>query len=115
RDEESTASVRETANARHVHSSDDPNRSRYLEFMTTSLAAAIAALDPRDRLRLALYYAQDLTLAQIGRTLREHEATVSRHLSHTRAAIREDVERRLCGEHGLVPEAVAEFVWSVSS
>ena len=48
--------------------------------MRAVLAAAIAALAPRDRLRLACYYAQEMTLAQIGRLTREHEATVSRQL-----------------------------------
>jgi hypothetical protein len=56
---------------------------------------AIAALAPRDRLRLRYYYSQDLTLAQIGTLLREHEATVSRNLARTRRALREHVEREL--------------------
>jgi hypothetical protein len=46
-------------------------------------------------LRLACYYEQQLTLAQTGRVLREHEATVSRQLARTRRTIREDVERQL--------------------
>ena len=55
----------------------------------------IADLAPRDRLRLSCYYAQSLTLAQIGRLLGEHEATVSRHLTRTRREIRELVEKHL--------------------
>ena len=42
------------------------------------MADALGRLPARDRLRLACYYAQGLTLAQIGRTLREHEATTSK-------------------------------------
>ena len=38
---------------------------------------------------------QELTLAETGRVMAEHEATVSRQLARTRRAIREDVERRL--------------------
>ncbi|MCC7180616.1 MAG: sigma-70 family RNA polymerase sigma factor [Acidobacteria bacterium] len=72
-----------------------------------ALAAALARLPPRDRLRLGWYYAQDMTLAQIGRALKEHEATVSRHLTRTRKALREDVERQL-QERGLSHAAVAE-------
>ena len=68
--------------------------------MRAVLAAAIAALEPRDRLRLACYYAQEMTLAQIGTLTREHEATVSRQLARTRKAIREDVERRLRDDTG---------------
>jgi DNA-directed RNA polymerase specialized sigma24 family protein len=69
---------------------------------------AVAALAPRDRLRLGCYYAQELTLAQIGRLLGEHEATVSRHLTRTRRELRSAVERHLRETHGLNAAAVAE-------
>jgi hypothetical protein len=38
---------------------------------------------------------EQLTLAQTGRLLKEHEATVSRQLSRTRRTIRANVERDL--------------------
>lgn len=79
----------------------DPNRGRYLALIRRALESALARLDPRDRLRLACYYAQELTLAQTGRLLREHEATVSRHLARSRQAIRDDVERQLRHDAGL--------------
>ena len=60
--------------------------------MRRSVSAAVTALAPRDRLRLRCYYAQDLTLAQIGRMLNESEATASRHLSRARRDIRAAVE-----------------------
>jgi RNA polymerase sigma-70 factor, ECF subfamily len=60
-----------------------------------ALSAAIARLAARDRLRLGWYYAQQMTLAQIGRTLGEHEATVSRQLNRARAALRADIEATL--------------------
>ena len=41
-----------------------------------ALDEAIAALESKDKLRLRLYYGQQLTLAQIGRLTGEHEATV---------------------------------------
>jgi RNA polymerase sigma factor (sigma-70 family) len=66
----------------------DPARDRCLEAVRGALAAAIAALVPRDRLRLSSYYAHDLTLAAIGRMLHEHEGTVSRHLTRTRRDLR---------------------------
>ena len=84
----------------------DPARNRYLALIQAALRGAVARLDPRDRLRLHYYYAQGLTLAQAGRLLREHEASVSRHLSATRKAIRRDVERRL-REAALDPEQIA--------
>lgn len=73
----------------------DPQRREYLELAQQALDSAIDALDPRDRLRLRLYYGQDLTLAGIGRTVREHEATVSRKIDRSRKAIRAHVERAL--------------------
>lgn len=70
-------------------------RGRYLSLLQAALTAALAALPPRDRLRLACYYVQELTLAETGRLLGEHEATVSRKLDRTRRAIRDRVEAEL--------------------
>lgn len=89
-------------------SGPDPDRGRYVSAMRAALAAGIAALAPRDRLRLACYYAQEMTLAQIARLTREHEATVSRQLAKTRRAIRDDVERRLQAEHGFSTVEIEE-------
>lgn len=73
----------------------DPDRARYLVLLEAALLEALAALGPRDRLRLAYYYVQELTLAQIGRILGEHEATTSRHLDRTRRDLRQQIERAL--------------------
>ena len=78
-----------------------PERPRFLALMSVVLAAVMAGLDPRDRFRLNCYYARQLTLAQIGRLLNEHEATVSRQLARARRDIRRLVETRLAGEHQL--------------
>jgi RNA polymerase sigma-70 factor (ECF subfamily) len=91
----------------------DPDRARFVAAMRAALAAAITALEPRDRLRLACYYAQEMTLAQIGTLTREHEATVSRALSRTRKAIREDVERRLRDDRGFAKAEIEECFRSV--
>jgi len=91
----------------------DPDRERYLTAMRVALGAALAALAPRDRLRLACYYAQEMTLAQIGTLTREHEATVSRHLARTRKAIRQDVEARLQRELGFSAAEVDECFGSL--
>jgi RNA polymerase sigma-70 factor (ECF subfamily) len=88
-------------------------RGRFLDLMRRALKAAVDRLSPRDRLRLACYHAQGLTLAQIGRTLGEHEATTSRHLARTRRAIRDDVERRLQKDEGLSAAEVGECLASV--
>jgi RNA polymerase sigma-70 factor, ECF subfamily len=101
-DEESAAAVQ--APERPI----EPDRDRYLGLIRTALERAVASLAARDRLRLACYYAQDLTLAQTGRLLGEHEATSSRQLARTRSTIRDAVERRLGTEDGLSPAEVAE-------
>ena len=91
----------------------DPRRARYVELLGLALTAAVAALPPRDRLRLTCYYADDRTLAAIGRMLKEHEATVSRHLTRTRRELREAVETRLTQDFGLDRAAIVECFQSV--
>lgn len=98
--------------ARIASADSDPDRPRYLAVMQRALAAAVAALAARDRLRLAMYYVQSLTLADIGRLTNEHEATVSRHLTRTRKLIRDDIERRLREE--LTADQVAACVASIT-
>jgi RNA polymerase sigma-70 factor (ECF subfamily) len=86
----------------------DPDRSRYLTLLSQALARAVDRLDSRGRLRLGCYYVQELTLAEIGRLVGEHEATVSRQLARTRRALREDVERQLRIDHGLSDAQISE-------
>src|SRR5947199_3219478 len=69
----------------------DPSRSRYLRLLAAALRQAISALNPLDRIRLISYYLKDLTLAEIGKTLNEHEATVSRKLERVRQELKEKV------------------------
>ncbi len=76
----------------------DPDRARFAGMAQQALGEAIRALDPGDRLRLSFYYLQHLTLAQIGRLVGEHEATVSRKLDRVRRDLRAGVEKRL--RHG---------------
>jgi RNA polymerase sigma factor (sigma-70 family) len=105
---------RQAAAADRVEAPADPERGRWLAVMRRAMTRAIERLTPRDRLRLGCYYAEELTLAQIGRTLREHEATVSRHLKRTRRDLRDDVERQLRETDGLSDEAIAQCFASVS-
>ncbi len=85
----------------------DPDRTRLLALARDAVRQAIARLGDRDRLRLGCYYVQQLTLAQTGRVLKEHEATASRQLARTRDAIRRDAERLLSAESGLSAAEVA--------
>jgi RNA polymerase sigma-70 factor (ECF subfamily) len=82
-------------------SAAEPERQRYLAILQAALTAAIGTLEPRERLRLSYYYVQELTLAQIGRLLGEHEATVPRKLDRVRGELRRNVERTLREEKKL--------------
>jgi RNA polymerase sigma factor (sigma-70 family) len=73
----------------------DPDRPKYLSLVQAALAAALDSLEPRDRLRLAYYYADERTLAEIGGLLGEHEATVSRKLDRARRDLRHRIEEAL--------------------
>jgi DNA-directed RNA polymerase specialized sigma24 family protein len=91
----------------------DPDRSRHRASFERAFAEALSSLDARDRLRVGLYYSQELTLAQAGRVLRESEATVSRQLARTRRAIRDGVERRLRAD-GLGDAEIAQYFESAA-
>jgi len=93
----------------------DPDRARFAAAMLAALGMAMAALAPRDRLRLGCYYAQEMTLAQIGRLTGEHEATVSRHLARTRREIREAVDQELRERHSFGGHEIDECFASVSA
>lgn len=89
----------------------EPSRRRHAELLEQALGQVLSRLSARDRLRLGCYYAQEMTLAQIGRLLGEHEATVSRHLASTRRAMRGDIEQCL-REGGLNNSQIAECLES---
>jgi DNA-binding CsgD family transcriptional regulator len=63
------------------------------------LQTALERLEPQEKERLRLYYAEEKTLAEIGRLLGEHESSVSRHLDHARRDLRHAVEAIL--HHGI--------------
>lgn len=93
--------------------STDPDRRRFLTLIRKALQSAIARLPPSDRLRLACYYAQEMTLAETARILREHEATASRHLARARRRIRDEVEHQLRHQDTLTDEEIAQGFASV--
>jgi RNA polymerase sigma-70 factor len=84
----------------------DPDRSRHVDLLRQALAEAMAELAPRDRLRLSYYHVQQLTLAEVGRLLEEHESTVSRNLEQARRRLRKSIERRLRENHQLSHEQI---------
>ncbi|HKV63235.1 MAG TPA: RNA polymerase sigma factor [Candidatus Acidoferrum sp.] len=73
----------------------DPHRERYVAFFTRALQTALDGLAPQEKERLRLYYAEEKTLAEIGRLLGEHESSVSRHLDRVRRDLRQVAEEIL--------------------
>lgn len=92
----------------HVAVASDPHRPEYVRRVQGALDTAVARLDARDRLRLRMYYGEQLAMAQIGSMLGEHEATVSRRLERARRALRESVEATLREDYGMSPAAIRE-------
>jgi len=86
----------------------DDEQHRCGELIREALTQAVSELPSRDRLRLACYYAQELTLAETGKLLNEHEASCSRHLARTRKTLRGEIERRLRDQHGLNEAEIAD-------
>src|SRR5258708_7675097 len=86
----------------------DPHRERYVASFTRALQAALDHLDPQEKERLRLYYAEEKTLAEIGRILGEHESSVSRHLDRVRRDLRQAVEsilrRRIGAANGFAAQ-----------
>ena len=94
--EETEAAVtRVTAGGARSEAPADPHRGRYVARFTHTLEVALGLLDPKDKERLRLYYAEQLTLSEIGRHFGEHESSVSRNLERTRRELRFQVEQVL--------------------
>jgi RNA polymerase sigma factor (sigma-70 family) len=116
-DEESaSSSAGQSAHAAAAaHEPPEVERPRYLALVRDALARAIGKLNVRDRLRLSCYYVQELTLAETGRIMTEHEATVSRRLSRSRRALREFVEQHLHEVEGMSDVEIVECFASVAA
>jgi RNA polymerase sigma-70 factor (ECF subfamily) len=91
-----------------VASPADPDREHYLRLLSEALNRALAGMEARDRSRLSLYYVEGWTLAQIGKHLGEHEATVSRQLERIRRELRGGVEAILRAGKPIVDGTGAE-------
>jgi RNA polymerase sigma factor (sigma-70 family) len=86
---------RESPDGARAQSPADPHRERYLALFQRTLTVALCLLAEIDRERLRLYYAEEFTLAEIGRRLGEHESSVSRNLDRIRRELRQNVEEAL--------------------
>jgi RNA polymerase sigma factor (sigma-70 family) len=103
------------AEAGHIEANPyDHEQHRCGELIREALTRAVSELPSRDRLRLACYYAQELTLAETGKLLGEHEASSSRQLARTRKTLRAEIEQRLRDQHGLSEAEIADCFAAVS-
>jgi RNA polymerase sigma factor (sigma-70 family) len=113
-DDRSAPSMAGESASPYNSSEDTHQQQRCRELIQQALTQATAELAPRDRLRLACYYAQGLTLAETGKLLGEHEASCSRHLARTRKTLRGTIEDQLKGEHSLTDAEIRDCFSSVS-
>jgi RNA polymerase sigma factor (sigma-70 family) len=73
----------------------DPYREKYIGMFCAALRCGLEKLDSADHRRIALYYAADKTLAEVGYLCGEHESSVSRNLERIRRELRLQVEEHL--------------------
>ncbi len=73
----------------------DPRRSEYLQYFLFAFSHSLDCLPELDRKRLELYYARQNTLAEIARSIGEHESSASRNLERIRRELRMTVEQCL--------------------
>jgi RNA polymerase sigma-70 factor len=85
-------------------------RDRYRDAAADALKQAIAALEPRDRLLLAYYYYDEMTLKDIGLLFEVHEATVSRWITKVQKRTRKLVEKSLARDHNFNRQEVSEAI-----
>jgi RNA polymerase sigma-70 factor (ECF subfamily) len=105
---------------RMVHAAEHPERKaaahpeyvreRYGDSVAASLRRAIADLEPRERLLLAYYYYDEMTLREIGQLFDVHEATISRWLTKVQKRVRKLVEKGLARDHYFNRREVAEAI-----
>jgi RNA polymerase sigma-70 factor len=82
---------------------DDPEveDSKWAQVVSMIVSEAMSKLSASNRLMLALYYLNGVSLKAIGNQFGIHEATISRWMDRLRRDLRSDVERELKKKHGL--------------
>jgi RNA polymerase sigma-70 factor len=83
---------------------------RYRLGVGDALRRAIDELESRERLLLAYYYYEEMTLREIGQLFDVHEATISRWLTKVQKRVRKLVEKSLARDHGFNRREVAEAI-----
>lgn len=85
-------------------------RERYREAVADALRRALGELEDRERLLLAYYYYDEMTLREIGQLFNVHEATISRWLTKTQKRVRKLVEKSLARDHRFNRREVGEAI-----
>jgi RNA polymerase sigma-70 factor (ECF subfamily) len=85
-------------------------RQRYRTGVADGLRHAIGELEGRERLLLAYYYYDEMTLREIGQIFHVHEATISRWLTKVQKRIRKLVEKSLTRDHKFNRREVSEAI-----
>lgn len=83
---------------------------RYHTAVGNALEKAMSSLEPRDRLLLAHYYYDEMTLREIGRLFDVHEATVSRWLTKIQKRTRKLVEKSLARDYRFNRHEISEAI-----
>ena len=95
---------------RKVTSDLDYVQQRYRDAISAALQQAISELEPRERLLLAYYYYDEMTLREIGQLFDVHEATISRWLTKVQKRLRKLVEKGLARDHRFNRREVTEAI-----
>lgn len=85
-------------------------RERYRAAVTDALNKAFNEIEARERLLLAYYYYDEMTLREIGGMFDVHEATISRWLAKIQKRVRKLVEKSLARDHGFNRREVSEAI-----
>jgi RNA polymerase sigma-70 factor (ECF subfamily) len=85
-------------------------RQRYRAGVAEGLRRAIGELEPRERLLLAYYYYDEMTLREIGQLFHVHEATISRWLTKVQKRTRKLVEKSLARDHKFNRREISEAI-----
>ena len=88
---------------------------RYAPEFRAALEAALLGLGPKQRTLLKLYFAQGLTVEEIGRLEGTHKSTISRWLTKARQGLLEDVRARLTQKLKLGPAELDSLLAAVGS
>src|SRR5262245_15782545 len=85
-------------------------RTRYRDAVVAALRRAIGDLEAKERLLLAYYYYDEMTLREIGQLFEVHEATISRWLTKVQKRVRKLVEKSLARDHRFNRREVSEAI-----